>query len=136
MAAGESILKAAEHKAAEFVEGAERIADQIAPPAERDIVRRALDLPVRKKLLLMRRLWKDRRVRATTRLPMMAGLVYMILPIRLLPVRLGFLRQWEKLIGLAALLWLIVRITPEEILRQHLDEVEQPGMLRRFIKRG
>ena len=71
-----------------------------------------------------------------TRAPMVAGIVYLISPVRLLPVRLGPLRQFEKLIGLGLLLWLIVRITPEDVLREHLDAVEQPGFLRRMFRRG
>lgn len=125
----------AERLTGELVEGAHRLADQVAPPSERDLIRRTLDLSTRKKFLLARRLWKDPRVQATTRMPMIAGTVYMMLPIRLLPARFGPIRQWEKLLGLGLLLWLIVRITPEEVLREHLDAVEKPGLVRRMLRR-
>src|SRR5262245_30513834 len=129
-------IKRAERLAGELVEGAERLVDRVAPPDERDLVRRALDLSNRKKLLLARRLWKDARVRAATRMPMLIGIAYMLLPIRLVPIRFAMVRPWEKLIGLGLLLWLIVRITPEHVLREHLDAIERPGALRRVLRRG
>ena len=125
----------AERVAGEVLEGAERFVDRIAPPQERELIRRALDLSTRKKLLLARRLWKDARVQAVTRMPMLAGVLYLMLPIRLLPARIGPLRQWEKLVGLGLLLWLIVRITPEDVLREHLEAVEKPGLIRRVLRR-
>jgi hypothetical protein len=125
----------AEHLAGELVHGAEHIVNSVAPPTERDLIRRALDLSTRKKLLLTRRLWTDPRVQAITRMPMVAGVLYVMLPIRLLPARVGPLRQFEKLVGLGVLLWLIVRMTPEEVLREHLDAVERPGLVRRMLRR-
>jgi len=125
----------AEQLAGELLEGAERLVERVAPPGERDLIRRALDLSTRKKLLLARRLWKDPRVQATARMPMVAGALYLLLPVRLLPARIGPLRQWEKLLGLGLLLWLIVRITPEEVLREHLEAVERPGLMRRVLGR-
>jgi hypothetical protein len=128
-------MKQAERLVGELVGGAERLADRVAPPEERDLIKRALDLSARKKLLLARRLWKDPRVRRVTRMPMLLGTVYMLLPLRLTPLRFAFIRPWEKLIGLGLLLWLIVRITPEDVLREHLDAVERPGRLRRIFRR-
>jgi hypothetical protein len=122
--------------ASRLMEGAERLADQIAPPSERDLMRRALDLSARKKLLLARRLWKDERVRTRARIPMFVGTIYAFLPISVIPLRFAFLRQWEKLIGLGLVLWLIIRITPEEVLREHLEAVEKPGLVRRILRRG
>ena len=124
-----------EHLAQELAQGAERLVDRVAPPEERELVRRALDLSTRKKFLLARRLWNDPRVRTATRFPMLVGAAYMILPIRLLPARFGPVRQFEKLIGLGVLLWLIVRITPEDVLREHLDAIDRPGVLRRLLRR-
>lgn len=128
-------LKQAERLVGELVGGAERLAGRIAPPEERDLIKRALDLSARKKLLLARRLWKDPRVRTVTRMPMLLGTLYMLLPLRLTPLRFAFVRPWEKLIGLGLLLWLIVRITPDDVLREHLDAVERPGPLRRLFRR-
>src|SRR3712207_3513711 len=80
-------LHRAERLVGELVVGAERLADRVAPPEERDLVRRALDLSARKKLLLARRLWRDARVRRLTRMPIILGTLYMLLPIRLIPMR-------------------------------------------------
>jgi hypothetical protein len=114
---------------------AERLAARVAPPTERELIQRALDLPVRGKLQLVRRLWHDQRVRDITRAPLLAGAVYAVAPLRLMPPIFGPLRRFEKLIGLTVLLWLVVRITPEEVLRHHLDELERPGRLSRLFRR-
>jgi hypothetical protein len=117
-------LKRAEHLAEEVLHGAERLAERVSPASERDLIQRTLDLSARKQLLLARRLWTDPRVRRATRLPMMAGTIYMLLPIRLLPRRFALIRPWEKLIGLGLFLWLIARLTPEDIIREHLNVIE------------
>jgi uncharacterized membrane protein YkvA (DUF1232 family) len=123
MADADSILLKAERATSEVMGEAERLVDQVAPPAERHMVKQALDLSAGSKLRLVWRLWRDPRVRDVTRIPMIAGLVYMLLPIHFLPRRLGPLRSMEKLIVLVALLWLLVRVTPRNVLREHLDAV-------------
>jgi hypothetical protein len=120
-------LKRAEHFAGEVVHGVERLAERVSPASERDLIQRVLDLSARKQLLLARKMWTDPRVRRATRLPMMAGTIYMLLPIRLLPRRFALIRPWEKLIGLGLVLWLIARLTPDEIIREHLDAIEGRG---------
>ena len=135
MAEAESFLRTAERTATEFVQGAERAAERAVPAHERDLIRRALDLSTRKKLQLVRRLWQDPRIRDTTRVPMVAGLAYMVLPVKVLPPVLAPLRPFEKVIGLGLILWLIIRLTPEHVLREHLDAVERPGVLRRMLRR-
>lgn len=133
--AGDDLLHTVERTAVNVAHGAERLADKVVPPVERDLVRRAMDLSMRRKLLLVRRLWKDQRVRDITRVPMVMGAAYMILPIRVLPKVLAPLRSVEKVLGLAALLWLIVRITPDAVLREHLESVEAPSLLDRMLRR-
>jgi hypothetical protein len=117
-------LKRAEHVAEEVLHGAERLAERVSPASERDLIQRVFELPARKQLLLARKLWTDPRVHQRTRLPMIAGTVYMLLPIRFLPRRFALIRPLEKLIGLCFFLWLIARLTPEAIIREHLDTVE------------
>ena len=129
-------LKRAEHFAEEVLHGAERLAERVSPSSERDLIQRVLDLSARKKLLLARRLWTDPRVRRATRLPMMAGTFYMLLPIRLIPGRFAVIRPWEKLIGLGLVLWLIARLTPEDIIREHLEAIERPGRISRMFGRS
>lgn len=114
---------------------AEKLVDRMAPPADRELIKRAADLPTRKKIALVRRLWRDERVRDLSRIPLLAGAAYAVLPIRVLPPKLGPLRDWEKLVGLSLLLWLIVRLTPGAVLREHLEAVERPGLLHRVLKR-
>ena len=117
-------LKRAEHVAEEVLHGAERLAERVSPASERDLIHRVFELPARKQLLLARRLWADPRVHKRTRLTMIAGTTYMLLPIRLLPRRFALIRPLEKLIGLGFFLWLIARLTPDAIIREHLDVVE------------
>lgn len=133
--AGDDLLHTVERTAVNVAQGAERLADKVVPPVERDLVRRAMDLSLRRKLLLVRRLWNDQRVRDITRVPMVMGAAYMLLPIRVLPKVLAPLRSVEKVLGLALLLWLIVRITPDEVLREHLESVEAPSLLDRMLRR-
>ncbi|MDQ3653772.1 MAG: hypothetical protein M3457_01660 [Chloroflexota bacterium] len=125
----------AERLIGDLAVNADNLINRVAPPEDRDLIRRAMDLSGRKKLLLARRLWKDPRVQRTARIPMLGGAVYLISPIKLLPARFGPLRQFEKIVGLGLVLWLIVRITPEDVLREHLDAVDRPGPLRRIFKR-
>jgi hypothetical protein len=103
---------------------AAHLVDRVSPPAERHMVKQAYGLSVAGKLKLVWRLWRDPRVRTITRVSMVAGVVYMLLPVHILPRRFGPLRGLEKLVVLLALLWLIVRLTPRPVLREHLDEVE------------
>ncbi len=128
-------LARADQLVGELSHGAEQLVDRLAPAEERDLIRRALDLSTRKKLLLARRLWTDPRVRDVSRLPIVAGGVYLLLPIKLLPARFGPLRQFEKLVGLGLLLWLLIRLTPDDVLREHLDAIDRPGFLRRAFRR-
>jgi hypothetical protein len=115
---------------------AERLVDTIAPPADRELIRRAIDLSPEKQARLVRRLWSDERIRLRTRLPMIAGLVFALVPFPIVPRRLGALRRWEKLIGLGLILWLVTRLTPAEVLREHLEAVERDNLLRRFFRRS
>ena len=131
MSSENSVLRAVMGVTAE----AEKLVDRVAPPADRDLIKRAFDLPTRKKIALVRRLWRDERVRDLSRIPLLAGAAYAVLPIRVLPPKLGPLRDWEKLVGLSLLLWLIVRLTPQAVVREHLEAVERPGLIHRVLTR-
>ena len=111
---------------------AEAIADRVAPPEERRLIGRAMDLPLSKKFLLARRLWRDERVGVPARAPLIAGLAYAVLPVGLTPARFGPLRGIEKIAGLGILLWLLIRLAPQDVLAEHLDHLDRPGLLGRL----
>jgi uncharacterized membrane protein YkvA (DUF1232 family) len=115
---------------------AQALADRAVPEEERGLIRRAMDLPLRKKLALARRLWRDPRMSAYARAPLIAGLAYAVLPIKLTPKWLGPLREAEKIAGLALLLWLLVRLAPRDAVQEHLDALDKPGLWSRIRGRG
>lgn len=114
---------------------AEALAGRIAPEADRGLIRRAMDLPLRKKVQFARRLWDDPRMGQYARLPVLAGLAYAVLPLRFTPKVLGPVREVERIAGLAALLWLLVRLAPRDVVTEHLEALEQPGRLGRLWRR-
>lgn len=115
--------------------GAGELADRIAPPAERELLRRALALSTPQKLRLVRRLWRDERAPALTRLPLTLGAAYLVTPIRFTPKRLAPVRRWEKVLSVGALLWLLTKLAPEPVLREHIERLERPGLVSRTLKR-
>jgi uncharacterized membrane protein YkvA (DUF1232 family) len=106
---------------------AQALGERLLPAEERALIRRAAGLPLGRRLRLARRLWRDPRVGGAARVPLLVGLAYAVLPVGLLPRRLGPLRRVEKAVGLAALLWLLVRLAPQDVLAEHLDAVERRG---------
>lgn len=107
---------------------AQALADRMVPEEERGLIRRAMDLPLAKKFGLARRLWRDPRMSAAARGPLIAGLVYAVLPLKLTPRVLGPLREFEKVVGLGILLWLLVRLAPRDAVEEHLRDLERPGL--------
>lgn len=107
---------------------AETIADRVVPPAERSLIGRAMELPLQKKLGLARRLWRDERVGGVARGALLASAAYAVLPIKVTPRFLGPLREAEKVVGLGVLLWLLIRLAPQEALAEHLDALDRPSL--------
>lgn len=129
MTVDQSVVERATAAAGRTAGRAQALAELAVPGEERELVRRVLNLPLRKQLLLARRLWRDRRIGALARAPLAGGLVYAVLPIKLTPPVLGPLRRFEKVATLALLLWLLVRLAPRDVVRAHLDQVERPSRL-------
>lgn len=109
-------------------ERAQGLADRVLTEDERGLIGRVMDLPLQKKLQLARRLWRDPRMGAAARAPLLAGLVYAVLPLKVTPKVLGPLREFEKVVGLGVLLWLLVRLAPRDVVAEHLDALERPGL--------
>jgi hypothetical protein len=107
---------------------AQALADRAVPEEDRSLIGRVMELPLRKKLTLARALWRDPRMSSFARAPLIAGLAYAVVPIKVTPKVLGPLREFEKVVGLGALLWLLIRLAPHDVIREHLDKIERPGL--------
>src|SRR5262245_12797107 len=114
---------------------AQAIADRVVPEDERSLVRRAFGLPFYRKASLVARLWRDPRLGNAVRLPMLAGVAYLVLPLKLTPKKLGPLRAVENFAALLFVLWLIVRITPRQVIEEHLAALEVPTVWQRLMHR-
>src|SRR5437867_2772573 len=100
MSAREDVIERMSATAGRAVGRAQALADRAVPEEERGLIRRVMDLPLRKKLQLARRLWRDPRTGARARAPLLAGLAYAVFPLKFTPKALGPLREVEKLVGL------------------------------------
>jgi len=67
---------------------------------------------------------------------LLAGLAYAVLPIKLSPKALGPLRDFEKVAGIGVVLWLLVRLTPRDVVVEHLDALDRPSLWSRLRKRA
>jgi uncharacterized membrane protein YkvA (DUF1232 family) len=101
--------------------------DAIVTPPEREQIERIIDLPMRKKLGLALDLFRDRRITPAMEAPLIAVVTYVLLPFNIIPRKLFFLRPFDDLIVAAIGLWLFVKLTPPELLAEHLDQVEGTG---------
>lgn len=136
MARTDELVRRLSNTAGRVAGQAEVLAERAVPAADRDLIRRAMDLPLRKKLALARRLWRDPRMGVAARAPLLAAIAYAVLPIRLTPLKLGPLRSIEKVAGVGVLLWLLLRLAPPDVVRDHLDTMEKPGRWQRLTGKG
>ena len=126
MAASNDIVERVFAAADRAAERAEQIAGRVVPEEERSLIGRVMELSLHKKVLLARRLWRDPRMGAAARTPLIAGLVYAVLPLKFTPKFLGPLRDFEKIVGLGVLLWLLIRLAPRDVIAEHLEALEPP----------
>lgn len=115
---------------------AEAAAERVVPHEDRTLIKRAMDLPTTKKITLARRLWRDPRIGAAARAPLIAGLAYAVLPLKVTPKFLGPLREYEKFAGLGLLLWMLVRLAPRDVLEEQINDLERPSLWDRLRGRG
>jgi uncharacterized membrane protein YkvA (DUF1232 family) len=101
--------------------------DFIVTASEWDHLRRIIDLPMRRKLRFAFGLTRDQRLTPVMAAPLLAVIVYLLLPINLIPKWLFLLRKFDNLIVGAVGLWLFVKLTPPEVLEDHLTGVEHHG---------
>jgi NAD(P)-dependent dehydrogenase (short-subunit alcohol dehydrogenase family) len=106
----------------------ERLVDRVAPPLEQHLGKQADDRASTTQRRVAWRVWRDPRVRPAPRILMIAALVYLVLPLHVVPqrygpLRAGVLRSIQTLLVLAAVRWLIVRLLPREVRRDQRETV-------------
>ncbi|HTE85291.1 MAG TPA: hypothetical protein VK821_11205 [Dehalococcoidia bacterium] len=101
--------------------------DAIASPSERDHLRRIIGLPARRKLRFLFGLTRDDRLTPLMFAPLVGVIAYTLLPVNVIPRWLFLLRKFDNLIIGAVGLWLFVKLTPPEVLDEHLASLEAPS---------
>ncbi len=81
-------------------------------------------LSIRAKLALAWRLFRDPDVPAVVKVVMPLVLVYLAMPIDLIPDFIPVLGQLDDLLVLAAGLGVVLWLTPRHVLEDHLGELE------------
>ena len=95
-----------------------------ADKAYRQFSLRIKRLGWRDKLRLARRIVGDRRVPWTARLVPAGVVLYLAMPLDIIPDFLPVIGQLDDLLVLALGAWLLVRLTPGAVLGEHLDRLE------------
>lgn len=90
-----------------------------------DLRKRIMALPVRSKLTLAWRMFRDPGVPATAKAVMPAVLLYLASPIDLIPDFIPVLGQLDDLLVLAAGLGVVLWLTPRHVVEKLLGEVEE-----------
>jgi NAD(P)-dependent dehydrogenase (short-subunit alcohol dehydrogenase family) len=109
----------------------ERLVDRVTPPRlEQHLGKQADDRASTTQRRVAWRVWRDPRVRPAPRILMIAALVYLVLPLHVVPqrygpLRAGVLRSIQTLLVLAALRWLIVRLLLREVRRDQRETVAE-----------
>ncbi len=91
---------------------------------KRDLRKRIMALPMRSKLSLAWRMFRDPDVPRTAKAVMPAVLVYLASPIDVIPDFIPVLGQLDDLLVLAAGLALVLWLTPAHVVEDLLGEVE------------
>jgi uncharacterized membrane protein YkvA (DUF1232 family) len=99
--------------------------EAIVTASERDHIRRILALPMARKLRLLFALMRDGRLTPLMFAPLIGVIVYILLPINLIPRWFFILRKFDDLLIGFLGLWLFVKLTPPEILDDNLAGIER-----------
>lgn len=90
----------------------------------RALVQRVAHLPFRAKLQLAGGLWRDGRVPLVARLVLPALVLYLAMPIDIIPDVIPVVGYLDDVLVLAAGLGLLLRLTPRSVLEEHLLALE------------
>lgn len=89
-------------------------------PDPGDLRRRYFALPWRGKLAVAWRLWRDRRVPLVPRLLLPAVVLYLLMPIDIIPDFIPVLGQLDDLLVVILALGLFLRLTPRNVMADHI----------------
>ena len=92
--------------------------------AARGIVKRAIRLPLAHKLRLVARLASDRRVPWIARIPLVLLLLYLAMPLDIIPDFIPVIGQLDDLLVAVIAVWWFVRTCPPSIALEHLESLE------------
>ena len=89
-----------------------------------DVLQRIARLPWRAKLSLGFEMLQDKRIPLATRAIMPGLLLYLALPIDIVPDFIPVLGQLDDIVIALAAVGLVVRSTPRQLLEEHLSRLE------------
>jgi uncharacterized membrane protein YkvA (DUF1232 family) len=92
--------------------------------ADRLLVKRIGRLKFRAKLGLARAMWADRRIPFVVRAIPPALILYLAMPIDIVPDFIPVLGQLDDVVVVAVGMGLLLRFTPREVLEEHVTRLE------------
>lgn len=100
--------------------------DEIGPrrSSAKALVKRAMRLPVAHRFRLAWRLARDRRVPLRARLPLGALVVYLAMPLDIIPDFIPVVGQLDDLLVAGLAVWWFVRTCPPEVAREQIARLE------------
>ncbi len=91
---------------------------------QRDLNRRILALPWRRKLALAVRMWRDPDVPGLAKAILPVLVAYLAFPLDLIPDFIPVLGQLDDLLVVVAGMGVILWLTPRDVIESHLDALE------------
>lgn len=104
-----------------------RTVDRVVTPEDRSYIGRILRLSFRRKAQLAWNLRRDPEVTRVMTLPLIAAVLYVLLPLHIVPRWVPFFRRLDNLAVAALGLYLFVKLVPRSVLDEHLQRVEPRG---------
>lgn len=97
----------------------------LGSPERSPTIRRLLALPLRKKLSLFPRLVRDPRVPLRVKALLPALILYLALPVDLIPDFIPVAGHLDDLLAVALVAFLLVKATPAGAIEEHLEALER-----------
>ena len=94
-----------------------------APPSGKALLRRILALPWRDKARLALRLYRDPRVAWRARLVLGGTMIYLAMPLDVIPDFIPILGQLDDLLVVAVALWLFRRLASDDVINEQIDRL-------------
>ncbi len=100
------------------------------------LMRRTAALPLRDKLSLAARLWRDRRVPWPAKLLLPLLIVYLALPLDLIPDFIPVIGYLDDAAILLLIALLLLRVLPRDVIEEHLAALESKNNSREIRNKG